>query len=230
MQDLRKAAVLIFANKQDMKGCMTAAEISKYLTLSSIKDHPWHIQSCCALTGEGWVCGFFHISPKCVPPACFLLWILFHFCSDGVSGWNNFTQMLLLNYSLTKLPTIFFVTVSINGMFHQKRVRTNFWRKFLQCRFSVVVHFLLVSFINWEKTNVTWIKQEMSKKLSLNSQLSTRVRLFLIRSHFGRHTSKQWTIKKNAILMYSSFSKNLHLDMVGWGEPIVLHMDCPVYF
>nr|XP_031540954.1 ADP-ribosylation factor-like protein 5B isoform X3 [Vicugna pacos] len=52
-EDLQKAAVLIFANKQDMKGCMTAAEISKYLTLSSIKDHPWHIQSCCALTGEG---------------------------------------------------------------------------------------------------------------------------------------------------------------------------------
>lgn len=52
-EDLRKAAVLIFANKQDMKGCMSAAEISKYLTLSSIKDHPWHIQSCCALTGEG---------------------------------------------------------------------------------------------------------------------------------------------------------------------------------
>ncbi|XP_053569945.1 ADP-ribosylation factor-like protein 5B isoform X3 [Bombina bombina] len=52
-QDLRKAAVLIYANKQDMKGCMTAADISKYLTLCSIKDHPWHIQSCCALTGEG---------------------------------------------------------------------------------------------------------------------------------------------------------------------------------
>lgn len=52
-QDLRKAAVLIFANKQDMKDCMSAAEISKYLSLSSIKDHPWHIQSCCALTGEG---------------------------------------------------------------------------------------------------------------------------------------------------------------------------------
>uniref|UniRef100_A0A4W4DV64 ADP-ribosylation factor-like 8 n=1 Tax=Electrophorus electricus TaxID=8005 RepID=A0A4W4DV64_ELEEL len=52
-EDLRKAAVLIFANKQDMKGCMSAAEISKYLTLSAIKDHPWHIQSCCALTGEG---------------------------------------------------------------------------------------------------------------------------------------------------------------------------------
>lgn len=61
-QDLRKAAVLIFANKQDMKNCMSAAEISTYLTLSSIKDHPWHIQSCCALTGEGcdaYVCDFF---------------------------------------------------------------------------------------------------------------------------------------------------------------------------
>ncbi|XP_068091688.1 ADP-ribosylation factor-like protein 5B isoform X1 [Hyperolius riggenbachi] len=54
-EDLRKAAVLIFANKQDMKGCMSAADISKYLTLSSIKDHPWHIQSCCALTGEGYL-------------------------------------------------------------------------------------------------------------------------------------------------------------------------------
>ena len=142
MQDLRKAAVLIFANKQDMKGCMTAAEISKYLTLSSSKDHPWHIQSCCALTGEGWVCDFFQISRKCFPPTCFLIWILFHFCSYGVSGWNNFTQLLLLNYSLTKLPTIFFITFSINGMFYQKRARTNFWRKFLQSGFSFVVHFL----------------------------------------------------------------------------------------
>uniref|UniRef100_A0A4W3HDT3 ARF like GTPase 5B n=1 Tax=Callorhinchus milii TaxID=7868 RepID=A0A4W3HDT3_CALMI len=52
-EDLRNAAVLIFANKQDKKRCMSAAEISKYLTLSSIKDHQWHIQACCALTGEG---------------------------------------------------------------------------------------------------------------------------------------------------------------------------------
>uniref|UniRef100_UPI00358EC8CB ADP-ribosylation factor-like protein 5B isoform X2 n=1 Tax=Myxine glutinosa TaxID=7769 RepID=UPI00358EC8CB len=52
-EDLRKASVLIFANKQDMKGCMTAAEISQYLKLTGIKDHPWHIQACCALSGEG---------------------------------------------------------------------------------------------------------------------------------------------------------------------------------
>uniref|UniRef100_A0A4W2F5K9 Calcium voltage-gated channel auxiliary subunit beta 1 n=1 Tax=Bos indicus x Bos taurus TaxID=30522 RepID=A0A4W2F5K9_BOBOX len=48
---LRDAPILIFANKQDMKDSMTIVEI-QFLT-SAIKDHPWHIQGCCALTGEG---------------------------------------------------------------------------------------------------------------------------------------------------------------------------------
>uniref|UniRef100_A0A3B3QDG5 ADP-ribosylation factor-like 5C n=2 Tax=Paramormyrops kingsleyae TaxID=1676925 RepID=A0A3B3QDG5_9TELE len=52
-EDLQNAAVLILANKQDMKNSMTAAEISQCLTLSSITGHSWHIQACCALTGEG---------------------------------------------------------------------------------------------------------------------------------------------------------------------------------
>ncbi|XP_028558569.2 putative ADP-ribosylation factor-like protein 5C [Podarcis muralis] len=52
-EDLRNAAVLIYANKQDVKNSMSTSEISNFLTLSSIKDHPWHIQGCCALTGEG---------------------------------------------------------------------------------------------------------------------------------------------------------------------------------
>ncbi|XP_015454882.1 putative ADP-ribosylation factor-like protein 5C isoform X1 [Pteropus alecto] len=50
---LQDASILIFANKQDMKDSMTTVEISQFLTLSAIKDHPWHIQGCCALTGEG---------------------------------------------------------------------------------------------------------------------------------------------------------------------------------
>nr|XP_012621382.1 putative ADP-ribosylation factor-like protein 5C isoform X2 [Microcebus murinus] len=50
---LRDASVLIFANKQDVKDSMSTMEISQFLTLSAIKDHPWHIQGCCALTGEG---------------------------------------------------------------------------------------------------------------------------------------------------------------------------------
>ncbi|XP_053425425.1 putative ADP-ribosylation factor-like protein 5C isoform X3 [Nycticebus coucang] len=50
---LREASVLIFANKQDRKDSMSTGEISQLLTLSAIKDHSWHIQGCCALTGEG---------------------------------------------------------------------------------------------------------------------------------------------------------------------------------
>eukprot|EP00128_Syssomonas_multiformis_P011903 Colp12_sorted_trinity150504_noHs@5773 len=52
-EDLRKSHVLIFANKQDVKQAMSAAEISHQLNLTSIKDHAWHIQACCALTGQG---------------------------------------------------------------------------------------------------------------------------------------------------------------------------------
>ncbi|XP_072225447.1 putative ADP-ribosylation factor-like protein 5C [Leuresthes tenuis] len=52
-EDLQNAAVLVLANKQDVNGSMTAAEISQYLTLDSITNHSWHVQACCALTGEG---------------------------------------------------------------------------------------------------------------------------------------------------------------------------------
>ncbi|KAM3598554.1 uncharacterized protein V6R79_019533 [Siganus canaliculatus] len=52
-EDLQNASILILANKQDMKGSMSAAEISQFLTLNSITTHPWHVQACCALTGEG---------------------------------------------------------------------------------------------------------------------------------------------------------------------------------
>ncbi|CAF4137268.1 unnamed protein product, partial [Rotaria magnacalcarata] len=52
-EELRSASVLIFANKQDIKDAMSSAEISKQLSLTSIKDQAWHIQACCALTGEG---------------------------------------------------------------------------------------------------------------------------------------------------------------------------------
>ncbi|XP_027279881.1 putative ADP-ribosylation factor-like protein 5C [Cricetulus griseus] len=53
LKALQDASVLIFANKQDVKDSMTTADISKFLTLTAIKDHPWHIQGYCALTGEG---------------------------------------------------------------------------------------------------------------------------------------------------------------------------------
>eukprot|EP00960_Hanusia_phi_P066231 766346-Hanusia_phi.AAC.5 len=52
--DLKKAVILILANKQDLRvDAMTAVEISDNLLLHSIKSHEWHIQAACALTGEG---------------------------------------------------------------------------------------------------------------------------------------------------------------------------------
>eukprot|EP01127_Copromyxa_protea_P004253 TRINITY_DN14134_c0_g1_i1.p1 TRINITY_DN14134_c0_g1~~TRINITY_DN14134_c0_g1_i1.p1 ORF type:complete len:179 (+),score=15.47 TRINITY_DN14134_c0_g1_i1:215-751(+) len=50
---LADSKLLVFANKNDLKGAMTAAEITEIMGLENIKDRPWHIQSCCALTGDG---------------------------------------------------------------------------------------------------------------------------------------------------------------------------------
>ena len=53
-EDLQGCKVLIFANKQDAKGALPAAEISKQLNLAALPNGTsWHIQDCCALTGEG---------------------------------------------------------------------------------------------------------------------------------------------------------------------------------
>lgn len=56
--DLKGAIVLVFANKQDLKDCMTAADISSSLKLHDIKDHDWHIQACSAKKGTGLKEGF----------------------------------------------------------------------------------------------------------------------------------------------------------------------------
>lgn len=52
-EDLRCACLLVLANKQDVQGCRTPAEIAQDLSLHTIRTHEWQIQSCCALTGEG---------------------------------------------------------------------------------------------------------------------------------------------------------------------------------
>ena len=50
---LASASILIFANKQDVADALSVAEISQELNLASIKTHPYHIQPCCALSGDG---------------------------------------------------------------------------------------------------------------------------------------------------------------------------------
>jgi ADP-ribosylation factor-like protein 5B len=52
-EDLVSTPILVFANKQDLKDAMDVPELSETLALHTIKSHDWHIQSCCALKGEG---------------------------------------------------------------------------------------------------------------------------------------------------------------------------------
>jgi len=52
-EELSHAAFLIYANKQDVKGSLSPATISKELNLTSLRTQRWQIQPCCALTGEG---------------------------------------------------------------------------------------------------------------------------------------------------------------------------------
>eukprot|EP00798_Chlamydomonas_sp_ICE-L_P020042 gene20042-26757_t len=47
------SAILVFANKQDMKGCLTPAEICEALGMHNLKNRRWHVQSAIATRGEG---------------------------------------------------------------------------------------------------------------------------------------------------------------------------------
>merc|ERR1711971_1129701 len=51
--EMRDAAVLVFANKQDLPNSMPAAEVSEKLGLRNIRNRHWFIQSACATSGDG---------------------------------------------------------------------------------------------------------------------------------------------------------------------------------
>jgi len=50
---LRDAALLVFANKQDLPHAMTTAEVVDKLGLQSMKKRTWYVQGSCATNGEG---------------------------------------------------------------------------------------------------------------------------------------------------------------------------------
>lgn len=45
--------LLVFANKQDLVGALTAAEVAESLQLLTLRDRAWQIQGCSAKDGEG---------------------------------------------------------------------------------------------------------------------------------------------------------------------------------
>lgn len=51
--ELRDAALLVFANKQDLPNAMNAAELTEKLGLMSLHNRKWFIQATCATQGHG---------------------------------------------------------------------------------------------------------------------------------------------------------------------------------
>ena len=56
--ELHHAILLVFANKQDLPNAMSAAEMTDKLGLNGLRHRQWHIQACCATTGDGLYDGF----------------------------------------------------------------------------------------------------------------------------------------------------------------------------
>lgn len=52
-EELRDAALLVFANKQDQPGAKGAGEISEALSLAELRDRNWSIVACSAVDGRG---------------------------------------------------------------------------------------------------------------------------------------------------------------------------------
>ena len=52
-EELRDAALLVFANKQDQPGAKGAGDISEALKLGELRDRNWSIVACSAIDGRG---------------------------------------------------------------------------------------------------------------------------------------------------------------------------------
>jgi small GTP-binding protein len=51
--ELKGVPLLVLANKQDLSRAMTVQNITERLQLNRVKQRPWYIQGCSALTGSG---------------------------------------------------------------------------------------------------------------------------------------------------------------------------------
>uniref|UniRef100_A0A7C8YYY3 ADP-ribosylation factor n=1 Tax=Opuntia streptacantha TaxID=393608 RepID=A0A7C8YYY3_OPUST len=67
--ELRDAAILVFANKQDLPNAMSSSEVAHKLGLHLLRDHLWYIQSTSAISGCGlyegldWLSKSLHTKP-----------------------------------------------------------------------------------------------------------------------------------------------------------------------
>ncbi|KAM4692062.1 uncharacterized protein WCC33_016887 [Rhinophrynus dorsalis] len=55
--EMRGVPFLVMANKQDLPGARRPLELTEELGLRKMHGHQWHVQGCCAATGDGLVEG-----------------------------------------------------------------------------------------------------------------------------------------------------------------------------
>ena len=51
--ELKNAALLVYANKKDLSDAMTEDELTQKLGLNDLKDRKWYVQATCAVQGIG---------------------------------------------------------------------------------------------------------------------------------------------------------------------------------
>ncbi|KAL1778374.1 ADP-ribosylation factor 14 [Sigmodon hispidus] len=58
-EHIKNAPVIIFANKQDLPGALSAEDLTRIFKVKKLcSDRNWYVQPCCALTGDGLNDGF----------------------------------------------------------------------------------------------------------------------------------------------------------------------------
>jgi len=55
---MSRIPILVLANKQDLPYAEPVAKVAEMLNLSKLTSNRWHIQACCASTGDGLLEGF----------------------------------------------------------------------------------------------------------------------------------------------------------------------------
>jgi len=51
--ELHNVPILVLANKQDLGGALTVAQVTNKLGLQDVRDHTWYVQGTCAHSGQG---------------------------------------------------------------------------------------------------------------------------------------------------------------------------------
>ncbi|KAI9850539.1 MAG: ADP-ribosylation factor, Arf Arf6 [Vezdaea acicularis] len=67
-REMKESLLLVFANKQDIKGAMTPAEVTEKLQLNKLKDKIWYVVPSCATSGEGLMEGLGWLSSNVKTP------------------------------------------------------------------------------------------------------------------------------------------------------------------